>query len=408
LAAVFLLAIAPRLAMLATTQSTEINTRWCPVCGDVSAYNDLAINILRTGTYQSRGQSVAERPPFYPAFLAAVYAIAGVENYGAVRLVQVILSAATVVVLSQFACRLFGPPAAWITGGLMSVYPFFLVFSVELYSETLFTFLLACSMWFVFPFEDRKPAGTIAQGALAGLLIGLTTLTRELGLFILPTVTLWHWISQKRLWSGGLLVLWLSAGAVIGVWTTRNYLVWQRFIPLTTHTFSNVIHGLVDDYGYYLDGASAPIPADVPPNTGSPYAWLGQHNQVEQEEYSRQLVISFCSLRPLTCATAWVRNLAKLVSPVIASRALWIVIIVAVIQSAVWLFGIAGLIMLIRERNYAVPLFLLTWFALCLSISAIAHVEIRYRIPIVDPYLMITASYALIRMISRRVKQSTP
>ncbi len=396
----FIVAAGLRLALLTTTQPTRLYTVWCPICDDVGAYNDLASNLVLTHEYQIKGQIMAERPPLYPAFLAGIYSVVGLQNYGAVRLIQVLLSTVTVLIFSQMAQRFFGSLAAWVTGGLMSIYPFFLIFSIELYSETLFTFLLACAMWFTLPFPDHAPL-SIRRALLGGVVIGLSALTREVGLLVLPTFTIWHWFSQKRLWSRGLLILWLSALSVIGIWTVRNYLVWQRFIPLTTHTFANVIHGLVDDYGYYLDGASGVIPADVPPQTANPYAWLGEFNQVEQEEYSRQLVLSFCSHQPITCAVAWARNLAKLVNPVISNRAPWIIISTALLHGTVWVLGIAGLIKLLREHNYDFSLFLLTWFALCLGISAIAHVEIRYRVPIIDPFLMITGSYMVVALYQR-------
>jgi 4-amino-4-deoxy-L-arabinose transferase-like glycosyltransferase len=394
---IFILALGLRIGVLATTQSTEINTRWCPTCGDVSDYNALAINILKNHQYQQNGQSVAERPPLYPAFIALVYEVAGIENYGAVRWIQVFLSAITVVLLSHMAERLFGPSAAWITGGLLAIYPFLLIFSVELYSETLFTFLVSCAMWLLFPYPNQ-PGKSFKVGIVGGLLIGISALTRELAILMLPALTLSFWVFQRRLWARWLVVLWLSAGAVIGVWTVRNYLIWGQLIPLTTHTFSNIVHGLVDDYGHYLDGATATVPADVPAGTVNPFAWLGQNNQVEQEQFSRQLVLSYCTVRPDVCLETWTRNLIKLVNPVVSNRSLAIVIPTALIHSLVWVFGIVGLFQLVREKRPEIPFFLLIWFGLCLGVSALAHVEVRYRMPVIDPYLIVIGSYPLSKL----------
>jgi len=396
-AGIFLLALGLRLGVLATTQPTEINTRWCPTCSDVSLYSTLAVNLIKTHQYQRDGQAFIERPPIYAAFIALIYEVAGLDNYGAVRWVQVFLSAITVVLLSHIAERLFGPGAAWITAGLLATYPFLLIYSVELYSETLFTFLVALLMWLLFPYPNQ-PEKSFKVGITGGLLIGLSALTRELAIFMLPALTLNYWVFQRRLWARWLVILWLSAGAVIGVWTVRNYLIWGQFIPFSARTFFNVVHGLVDDYGYYLDGATATVPADVPAGTVNPFAWLGANNQVEQEQFSRELVLSYCPIRPDICLTAWTRNIIKLVNPVVSNRSLVIVIPTALIHSLVWVVGIVGLVQLVREKRPEIPFFLLIWFGLCLGVSAIAHVEVRYRMPVIDPYLIVIGSYPLSKL----------
>lgn len=396
----FVVAILLRGALFVTIQPSELLTRWCPVCTDALDYNQLALNLLRIGQYTLNNQMVAERPPLYPAFIAGIYAIAGVENFIAVRVIQIILSAITVLFISQIANRLFGYLASWIAGGMMAVYPFFIAYSIELYSETLFTFLVASAMLLLFPYPDRS-SPSINVSFAGGLLIGLSALTRELGLMLLPAITLWFWFSQRRLWAGWLVVAWLAASLVVGSWTVRNYLTWNKLIPITTHTFTNVIHSLVDDHHYRLDGVQAEIPAIVPATVDNPFAYLAGVDQVAQEEYARSLALSYCSIKPMNCLTAWSKNFLKLVSPIIENRAGWIVVATSASHLSVYLLGVIGLIQIGRTSNKSLVFFLLCWFGLCLSLNSIAHVEIRYRIPLVDPYLIVMGSYPMANLFQR-------
>jgi|GEM_PF-5217609 len=395
----FVLALIVRGGLLATTQPDKLLTRWCPVCTDAVDYNQLALNLLRTGQYTLNNQLVAERPPLYPLFIAGIYAIAGIENFFAVRVLQIILSVITVLFISQIANRLFGYLAAWIAGGMMAIYPFFVAYSIELYSETLFTFLLSAAAWLLFPYPDRTMP-TIRVSIAGGMLVGLSGLTREIGLFLLPALTLWFWFSQKKILAQWLIITWLAAGLVVGMWTLRNYLTWGKFILITTHTFTNMIHSIVNENHYYLDGASAKIPDIVPPTVENPFAYLGQVDQIAQEQYSRDLVFSYCSVRPANCVIVWARNLAKLISPVIEGKPIGVVLITSIAHLTVYFLGTWGLFKMSQTKEYSVVFFLLSWFAICLIVNAIAHAEIRYRLPVVDPYLMIMASYPIIRLMA--------
>jgi 4-amino-4-deoxy-L-arabinose transferase-like glycosyltransferase len=294
--------------------------------------------------------------------------------------------------VSQIANRLFGLLAAWVAGGMMAVYPFFVAYSMELYSETLFTFLLTAAILILFPYPDRAMPSFKAS-LIGGLLIGLSTLTRELGLMLLPAITLWFWFSQRRLAARWLIALWLVSSIVIGSWTTRNYLIWGKFILITSHTFTNVIHSLVNDHRYSLDGVTAEIPSVVPSTVDNPFAYLAGVDQVKQEEYARSLVLSYCKIQPTNCLTAWGKNLLKLVSPIIANRTGWIVWVTSLSHLFVYVLGVVGIIQFSRIPNKGPVFFLVCWFGLCLGINSIAHVEIRYRIPIVDPYLIILGSH---------------
>lgn len=399
-AALFLAALIIRGAFLATTDSTDPLTRWCAVCSDGADYSELAISLLQSGTYAQGGQLVAERPPLYSLFIAGIYAVAGIENFGAVRLTQVFLSCLTVLFVGQIARRLFGMTAFWIAGGLMAIYPFPVAYSVELYSETLFTFLLTGAMLLLFPYPDRQvpPMGSALAG---GMLIGLSALTREVGLLLLPTLILWHWVMRRKFVASWLIAVCLTASVVVGSWTLRNYLAWRQFIPISTHTFNNMVYQFINVYHYDFSLTGGDIPASVPPGTQNPFGYLAQHDLIAQEKYAFSLAWNYCRAKPFDCVRAWGLNFIKLVSPVITNRPQWIVLVTSVVHTFVYFIGVWGLIKLGRAGQVSTVLFLMTWFLLSLVSVSLVHVEIRYRMPVVDPYLIIVGSWPVAEMWKR-------
>src|SRR5262245_55939881 len=75
---------------------------------DERDYDRLAVSIVEHGEFGfSPGQLTSLRPPLYPAFLAAVYSLFGVQNYQAVRAVQIGLSLATTALVYLLARRMY-------------------------------------------------------------------------------------------------------------------------------------------------------------------------------------------------------------------------------------------------------------------------------------------------------------
>jgi len=66
-----------------------------PIGSDQIYYDGIASDILNHGRFTFEGQDVFIEP-FYPLFLAGIYAIFG-HNYDAVRIIQIILFALTAV-----------------------------------------------------------------------------------------------------------------------------------------------------------------------------------------------------------------------------------------------------------------------------------------------------------------------
>src|SRR5690349_532958 len=84
--------------------------------GDSLVYGDLAKNWLLHGIYGISDNSqilpVDIRMPGYPAFVAACFSLFGVEHYGAVVRVQLVIDLVTCVLIAAGARRLWSDGAA--------------------------------------------------------------------------------------------------------------------------------------------------------------------------------------------------------------------------------------------------------------------------------------------------------
>jgi len=168
LAGSILLALALRLLVLSA------HARY-PLGGDEAGFFEQARTFV-----QGRGYQDVElmRGPLYPLFLAVIFRLLGAE-VGAARLVQALLSAATVPLLYLWAGRRYGPRAGLVAATLGALFFPLAVQSTTLLTETLFLFLYVLGM-IALEWTLARPAWWRALGT--GALFGLATLTRSVGL----------------------------------------------------------------------------------------------------------------------------------------------------------------------------------------------------------------------------------
>jgi hypothetical protein len=138
------------------------------------------------------GVPTSFRAPLYPSFLALVYSIfgTGTSRFFAARLAQAILLGAPLAPLSYFVSKRLFPPSlpgegpgersARLSAWVIACYPMLLIYPLGLGTENPFFVLLLASFLFLLQ-SIKKP--TAFRLLLAGLFLGLTTLTRSV---ILP------------------------------------------------------------------------------------------------------------------------------------------------------------------------------------------------------------------------------
>jgi 4-amino-4-deoxy-L-arabinose transferase-like glycosyltransferase len=181
------------------------------------------------------------RPPGYPFFLAAIYALAG-HSYPAVKIVQSVIGAFTCVIVLLIGERLFSTRVGMIAASIAVVYPFLVVYTGFLLSETLFVFL---SLVFLYALVRLREQYSVWWVAFAGFMLGLMNLTRPMSLLLPLLLLFWAWIEfgdkRRAIAIVGIMVLMMMVPIV--PWTVRNYVVTHSFIPIASHHWSGLYMG---------------------------------------------------------------------------------------------------------------------------------------------------------------------
>jgi 4-amino-4-deoxy-L-arabinose transferase-like glycosyltransferase len=190
---------------------------------DERDYNTLAVNLVRYHEFAFvPGTSVSLRPPLYPAVVAVVYDLFGLENYQSVRLLQAVLSLLNVLLLYRLGAETYSRRVGVWLAGLFGVYPSLLGFNNLLLTEVQFTVLLCGFCSGLARALRRESYGALG---LAGVLLGLAALTRSV-LWLFPPVLsvflllAWPGNIRRRLRAVGSLIA--PFCLVMAPWAIRN------------------------------------------------------------------------------------------------------------------------------------------------------------------------------------------
>jgi len=209
------------------------------VVDDSFVYGDIAKNWLQHGIYGLSGTEEVSatyiRLPGYPAFLAFIFSIFGMEHYRAVLVIQLLMDSGTCLLCCDIALRVFHERAAKIALALAALCPFLANYSAAALTETLEIFLTALA--FDFAVRALQNAGN-TYWALCGLACAAAILLRPDGGLVLITLELylfWNAVRRKpvraELLKRAILIAFLSLSPLIP-WTARNWRVFHRFQPL--------------------------------------------------------------------------------------------------------------------------------------------------------------------------------
>ena len=174
------------------------------------------------GYVNPEGQPTAFRAPGYPVFLAALNVV-GIKGILPIRIAQAFISVLTLFLLYLLACRIFNPVAGLVSLGLGVIYPYFIFIPGSILATVFYSFLLVL---FAYIFHIALSKKNKWMLLVAGIILGLTVLTRTSALMILPVVLFWFFIYLKNdiktiLYYSLLLVG--TALIIISPWIIRNY-----------------------------------------------------------------------------------------------------------------------------------------------------------------------------------------
>jgi 4-amino-4-deoxy-L-arabinose transferase-like glycosyltransferase len=182
-------------------------------------------------------QDASNYTPGLPLLIAGVYEVRGGANETAARILLALLSSLAIPLTFFLGKRLGGPLVGSIAVVPVAVYPALLEYSGMLMTEPLGTTLLA---GMVLAFLGAWEGSRRWPWALAGLLLGAMAMLRPeyLLLFaVLPAIALLRLHKEGGLtWSRAAPVALMAGCACLVVlpWTIRNFVVLDRFVPLST------------------------------------------------------------------------------------------------------------------------------------------------------------------------------
>ena len=216
---------------------------------DPLTYDQLARNLLDGRPYVGASfyfPAGTENPtalwdPLYPLFLAGIYALVG-HDFLAVRLVHVVLGVASCGLLYVLGRSIFGPRIGLLGAGFAAIYPFFIYYTGQILTETLFIFLILLLLTLAHAIAQRRISGGLAVLTL-GITAGLTVLTRAEALYfaVILLVVLGWWSAPLR--TGGapgwrarlisLIALVVVFAATMSPWVGFNYARFDRLFVTT-------------------------------------------------------------------------------------------------------------------------------------------------------------------------------
>lgn len=210
-----------------------------PVAGDAIEYQAYAKSLISNGRFEGPGGARATRMPGYPLFLATVETLAGPSTL-AVEWAHCLLGALTCLFVYFWARSLFGPPWPLACGLAAACYGDLIFPTSLLYSECLYSFMIAAS--FCALYAEEFPVSW--RAVLGGLGFALTFLVRpEVLPFFLAILCASPLLIKGFTRRGAILAVAVFA-VISSAWVARNALVLHRFVPVTTRGESGRYYGL--------------------------------------------------------------------------------------------------------------------------------------------------------------------
>ena len=232
---------------------------WGVATPDSEVYADIAKTWLRTGVYGLEGGDGAIptliRLPGYPAFLAAIFAVAGIDHYNAVRFVQAAVDLITGFLVADLARRAISRRAGAAAFVLWMFCPLTINYAAAPLTETLAICTSALALWCaIIAMDSRSLKPWIGCGAA----IGYGILLRPDGGILLISIglyLLWRLV-RSRDWRhivpAGVIVAAVALAPLVP-WAIRNQRTFHRFEPLVPQSATDPGEFVASGFGLWMN-----------------------------------------------------------------------------------------------------------------------------------------------------------
>ena len=200
-------------------------------------YGIIADNLLAGKGYSGSAWFVPEGPtafmaPGYVFLLYGAQSLFGGAGFAGLQFVQAIVGAACVWLLYGIVARFFDSLTAAVAAIILALHPAHAYLTTYMHPIVLSTCLLLASIFFLIRLRDSPNA---RNALLLGVTFGIALLTEPAILCIAPAIALAMItttelpVARRFMWIGiaiGIAVI------VVSPWTIRNYIVFERFVPV--------------------------------------------------------------------------------------------------------------------------------------------------------------------------------
>jgi len=362
---------------------------------DAKAYDVIAQNLVAGAGYRENlnvdiqhDYAIARVGPLYEFFLAGIYKIFG-HNYEAVWIIQAILRAVSAILVYLTALIIFEfdknkKNIAILSALIFGFLPDLVEISAMLMTETLYLFLLCLMLYLFFRyFKSVKYWESLVLGGVSGLAI----LARPPVLFFVPIILYHFFVNSKR----KVAILFICATLLTFVpWSVRNYVVYDRFMPL----------GAAGSFNFWIGNYHGGKGEQEPRQ--EQYTFVANHEMREINAESMTRFKEFLLSHPVEFVKITFLRINKYFS-FARPMGFWfyqsgwgqLLFVISSTVSSIFLFilGIWGLVKAFKQKEKMVRYLSIFTFITPLIIF-ITVVETRYRFQIY-PFLALFSGYVL-------------
>lgn len=368
---------------------------------DSHAYYALAKSLYEEGSYggpEFHSEASSDWSPGAPWLYAGLFVVTGGPREGTIRILEALMGVGTILVVFLLGWRLGGRWPALLGALGVAIYPPFIHSVGEIMSEPPAMLSLPAAILAFLWAWDRTAARSggagdpaTGEGAarrsgpwvwlLPGFLFGATAMFRPeytlvAGAFVVFAAVRWAWEREWRLGTAAVGLMLLALLLPIVPWTIRNFVVFERFVPISTGSGKALYVGTF----YPADGEYARVKAilyqretgkslapnsqalnEVNPTPLFNEVWKERYPDLERDaalgKLGKENFSKYFGEHPLGYLGMTVRKVGRMWSSGVGSimsttpgRAIQIVLV---------LLGVAGLVLLAWRRRW--------WETLCLA-----------------------------------------